>query len=379
MKSFPVGVPEGHDTVISDSDRLAALEASGLLDTPEEEAFDRIVRLATRITGSPVGLLSLVDGKRQFFKAQVGLKGGVAEQRETPLSHSFCQYVVSTKKALAVADAREHPLLRDNLAVPDLGVVAYLGIPVQGPGGETLGSFCAIDSEPREWTVDEREALADLSQILEAEIELRQVAREREILLRELNHRVKNIFAMVQGVVRLSRKEHTSVEELATAIGSRIQALAQAHELIVPVVAQDEYAGPAVSLQKLVAMLIEPHLSKTSDRVTIDGPALVLGSKATTYLALVIHELATNAAKYGAFSGQAGCLAVRWRVEEDEVVLDWTESGGKGSNQAEVEPGFGTRLIRISIELQLRGKSTFEFTEDGLHRRFRLPLDRLKD
>lgn len=149
---FPEKITNEHEAVVNSRRRLAALAQTGLVDTLPEEAFDRAVRLATRLTGTPVALFSLVDATRQFFKAQTGLSAEVATSRETPLSHSFCQYVVSQDSPLAVSDARRHPLLRDNLAVPELDVIAYLGVPVHGPGGETLGSICAIDSNPHEWT-----------------------------------------------------------------------------------------------------------------------------------------------------------------------------------------------------------------------------------
>ncbi|MEM0900033.1 MAG: GAF domain-containing protein [Pseudomonadota bacterium] len=143
------------------------------MDSPIEDTFDRAVRLATRILGAPVGLLSLVDGERQFFKAQIGLPEPSATDRQTPLTHSFCQHVVAANAPLSVRDAREDPLVKDNLAIPDLGVIAYLGVPVHAPSGHVLGSFCAIQSEPRDWTAQEREALEDIAATIETEIALR--------------------------------------------------------------------------------------------------------------------------------------------------------------------------------------------------------------
>ena len=109
--------------------RLAALRQTGLPDSGPEEAFDRLTRLATRALGVPVALVSLVDEHRQFFKSCVGLPEPWATDRQTPLSHSFCQHVVSAADPLVIADARQHPLVRDNAAIADLGVVAYAGFP----------------------------------------------------------------------------------------------------------------------------------------------------------------------------------------------------------------------------------------------------------
>jgi GAF domain-containing protein len=166
--------------VILNPDRLKALNERVLLDTPAEEAFDRMTRLASYILKVPVSLVSLVDSDRQFFKSAVGLPEPWASQRETPLSHSFCQHVVVTNSPLVIEDAREHPLVYDNLAIPDLNVIGYLGIPLTTAQGEGLGSFCAIDSTPRQWTEREIYIMQELATSVMTEIELR-----REIMVRE--------------------------------------------------------------------------------------------------------------------------------------------------------------------------------------------------
>ena len=119
--------------------RLAALRRTALLDTPPEEAFDRLTRLAARILNAPLALISLVDEDRQFFKSSQGLAEPWASRRETPLSHSFCQHVVGRGESLVIEDARQHPLVRDNPAIAELGVVGYLGIPLRTSDGCVLG------------------------------------------------------------------------------------------------------------------------------------------------------------------------------------------------------------------------------------------------
>ncbi len=152
--------------ILGDPGRLAALERTGLLDSAEDEEFDTVTRLAARLLHAPVALVSLVDDQRQFFKSQIGLPQPWDQQRQTPLSHSFCQWVVSSDQELAISDAREHPILRTNGAIFDLGVVAYAGVPLSAATGETIGSFCAIDGKPRNWTSDELATLRDLGQII---------------------------------------------------------------------------------------------------------------------------------------------------------------------------------------------------------------------
>ena len=114
---------------ISDPGRLAALAETGLLDTPADDRFDSLTRVASRVLNAPVALVSLVDKDRQFFKSCIGLPEPWASKRETPLSHSFCQHAVAARQPLIVDDARDHPVLRDNLAIRDMDVDRLCGHP----------------------------------------------------------------------------------------------------------------------------------------------------------------------------------------------------------------------------------------------------------
>ena len=162
---------------VRDASRLAALAATGLMDSDAEASFDRFTSLATQAFGFPVALVSLVDGERQFFKSAVGLPEPWASRRETPLSHSFCQHVVSTGAPLVVPDASKHPLLRHNLAVRDLGVAAYAGMPLTTSDGHTLGAFCVVSGEPHAWTNEELATLRQLAAAVMTEVELRRAVR----------------------------------------------------------------------------------------------------------------------------------------------------------------------------------------------------------
>jgi GAF domain-containing protein len=159
--------------VLADPERLAALRAASLLDMPAAEDFDRVTRMAAELLDVPVVLVSLVDDERQFFLSCVGLGRPLSDERQTPLSHSFCQYVVAGEEPLVIADAREVPWLRDNGAIPDLGVIAYAGYPLRTADGHPIGSFCAIDDQPREWSERELQLLRDFTAIVQSELDLR--------------------------------------------------------------------------------------------------------------------------------------------------------------------------------------------------------------
>lgn len=160
-------VREASHQAIRDPARLEALRKTNLLDTPAEESFDRITRLASRLLAVPTALFSLVDHDRQFFKSQHGLPEPWASRRQTPLSHSFCQWVVSSGEDLSVTDARDDAILRENRAVDELEVIAYTGALVTAPEGEPLGSLCAVDSRKRDWTEEERRVLSALRDVVQ--------------------------------------------------------------------------------------------------------------------------------------------------------------------------------------------------------------------
>jgi signal transduction histidine kinase/CheY-like chemotaxis protein len=169
------------EEVLGDPQRLQALRATRLMDAPAEPGFDRLAALAQRLLGVPTALVTLVDDTRQFFMACVGVDNWAGEQRGTGLSHSFCRHVVHTGRPLVVRDARTEPLLAGTLPISELQVIAYLGIPLLAPGGEVLGSFCAVDDAPREWTDADIATMADLAHAVMTEIALREEVR----LLRE--------------------------------------------------------------------------------------------------------------------------------------------------------------------------------------------------
>jgi GAF domain-containing protein len=153
--------------------RLAALHDAALLDSPAEEHFDRLARLAARAVNAPVALVSAIDRDRQFFKSCLGLPEPWASQRETPLSHSFCQHVVAAREPVIVSDARTDERLLDNLAIRDLGVIAYLGVPLITREGHAIGTLCVIDHEPRIWKGDEISLVKDVAAAVVTEITLR--------------------------------------------------------------------------------------------------------------------------------------------------------------------------------------------------------------
>ena len=155
--------PAAMQEAVVEPKRVESLMQTKILDSPPEGSFDRLTRLASRLMVVPVSLASFVATDRQFFKSEVGLEGKWKERRGTPLSHSFCQWVVSSQEPLVIDDAKRHKVLRSNAAVEELGVVAYAGVPMVGPDNQAIGSMCAIDTVARNWSKGDVETLQDLA------------------------------------------------------------------------------------------------------------------------------------------------------------------------------------------------------------------------
>jgi PAS domain S-box-containing protein len=190
----------------------------------------------------------------------------------------------------------------------------------------------------------------------------RRRAEERQMLLaREVDHRAKNALAVVQSIVGLTRD--TDPERFRAAVIGRIAALARAHTLL----ARDGWDG--ASLRELVEEEIAPYRTggEAPERVTLDGPVVALAPGAAQPLAMALHELATNAAKYGALSAAGGRVAIGWEAQEDGgLALRWAETGGPALSGPPAKRGFGSSVIRNTVERQLGGRFEVEWRDEGM-------------
>jgi two-component sensor histidine kinase len=348
-------------------DRLSVLRRTGLLDSPPEPAFDRVTRFATRLLDVPVSLVSLVDADRQFFKSAIGLPEPWATMRETPLTHSFCQHLVPTGNTLVIEDARLDPLVCDNLAVPELGVISYLGAPLITRTGYVLGALCAIDSKPRHWTPGDIANLNELAGIVMSEVALRSeiVLREKaeqqqRLLARELHHRVKNTLAMVEALVMLNLRTSGNFESFRDSIRDRIHALSSTHSLLI------ERKWDRIALHELIRREFNPV---AENRLTVEGPDLEIPADSAVYLSMGLHELLTNAIKHGALSVPAGRVAIECRTAPEgagtRLNLEWTESGGPPAGKP-ARRGFGTTLLERLLGEQMNGEIHMDYAAGGL-------------
>ncbi|MEK0084754.1 PAS domain S-box protein [Benzoatithermus flavus] len=211
----------------------------------------------------------------------------------------------------------------------------------------------------------------------------RQRAQEQQaLLLRELNHRVKNLFAVLGSMVTLSARSASTAEELAKTLRGRLDALARAHELIRPgLTGMEAPADRSVTLEKVVREVLSPYADPRADagrgRFVIEGPVVGIGSSAVTSLALALHELTTNAAKYGALSEPDGRVLVGWSLEDGELLLEWHEKGGPALAGPPAGRGFGSLLAEGSVTGQLGGRIAYDWRPEGLAVQIRVPAENL--
>lgn len=279
------------------------------------------------------------------------------------------------------------------------GAAAAIGVPVLR-GRQLWGALVCQSLRPRRMSLRHRTAAELFAQLFALSLESREradgdrhVARplgdvpteavpeapstdehrrasaqdRQELLIAELNHRIRNILGLIQGVVVQSRTSAGSVDDYAAVVAERIQALGRAHDQIA------RAQGAPSSLRALIASETGAYLGGGAERVRLDGNDVLLEPRAFSTLALVIHELATNAAKYGALCNGVGQVDVTWRVaERGRLVIHWRESGGPPVRPP-TRRGFGTTILERSIPYELGGEASVEHAPGGVGARLTIP------
>lgn len=196
--------------------------------------------------------------------------------------------------------------------------------------------------------------------------ERRQAEARQDVLIAELNHRVRNILALIRGIVSQSGNQASSTAELTSIIGGRLQALARAHDQI------NRSQWSSSSLRDLIIAELEAYIGDGFSRASLEGPDVLVAPQAFSALALVIHEMATNAAKYGSLSVPHGHLAIDWRLRDGALLLFWRETNGPPVSQP-TRQGFGTTVISRSIPFELKGEARVSYEATGVSGEFFIP------
>jgi PAS domain S-box-containing protein len=193
----------------------------------------------------------------------------------------------------------------------------------------------------------------------------KRLSEQESLLSRELSHRIKNIFSVISGLVALSARRFPDAKAFASDLRARIVSLGRAHDFVRPYAAAGASARPNL-LSGLLEELLSPYRTQSDDRVVVRGDKVDIDDQVATPLALVFHELATNAAKYGAFSSAEGKVCIDVRKKDDLLQIEWTELGGPKIVEAPKTEGFGSTLAKLSVETQLGGKLERSWEPEGL-------------
>lgn len=202
-------------------------------------------------------------------------------------------------------------------------------------------------------------------------------AEQNEALNRELSHRIRNIFAIVAGLIRLSARRDPSAAAFARTLLARVAALGRAHDYARPHSEESPPGATDTMLHGLLGELFRPYAEENEERITVAGHNVPIDDRGATPLALLFHELATNAAKYGALSVPDGRVTVDVSRTGDSVTLLWREIGGPPISEAPSREGFGTRLTAMSVEQQLGGTLDRRWLAGGLEASVTMPSARL--
>lgn len=478
-----------------EAERLAALASYEIMDTAPEAGFDDVVRVAAQICGAPMALISLVDDKRQWFKAALGLTAS-----ETPREVAFCAHAIQHRDIMVVQDARQDARFEQNpLVTGELGLRFYAGAPLETPDGLPLGTLCVLDTRPGKLTEDQQFALQALARQVVVQLELRKAlarqtslderhrlilasaidyaiismdldgvvatwnqgaenilgwteeqmrgqtceafftpedraagvpanemrqaladgrgsderwhlrkggerfwasgemmmlaneagapigflkilrdrtdvhraqealrlteeaaAHDTKLLSNELQHRVKNTLAIVQSIVLQTLRRASTPAEAAKTIEDRLISLARANDVLT---IANRAAAPITGIIEAATRIVADP-----GRIRWSGPAIDLKARAALGLTLAIHELSTNAVKYGALSNSVGTVDIAWALSGDgpeaDFTLTWTERGGPEVSEP-THRGFGSRLIQTGLGGG-SGDTKVEFRREGI-------------
>lgn len=357
-------------------EKLAIQDLANEMAEHPDEVLPRLVKLAMNICEADSAGVSVLDNDAKVFR-WLGLQGALSvfEGATTPRHHSPCGICLDCDRPILMErPERVYDWIADaKIAVPEL-----LLVPLFVKGGEPLGTLWMVARAGRQFDRGHVRVLSELAaftgialRMIQSEERLKKTLDEQATLTKEMSHRVKNVFAIANGLIRVSARNAASKEDLAESLTGRLQALAEAHALVRRSFSESG-KGQHIPLGEIVARILRPYHGDSD----LDGPDVRVGEHATNNIALVFHELATNAAKHGALSHDDGTVRVRWTLDNETVVVDWRERGGPAVAQP-VTKGFGSTLVRSTLT-SLGADIVHDWDANGLRVIITAPLAKLQ-
>lgn len=328
--------------------------------------------VAAEILGRTVG------ADRAGFAAIDAGAGTVAIERDWTagtLSSLAGTYPLASFAATLAAMRRGEPLIVGAASAgaetgTPIAARAQVNVPLTR-NGDLVGWLYAHAREPRDWTPGEIEFARKVVERVWVTLAQLRADEQQRFLNRELSHRLKNTLTMAQAIVAQTLRNAPSLDEAKEALVARLIALGKAHDLLL------EGETESAEMDAIITDALAIHDDSAPGRFRLDGPPILIGPKAALALSLMMHELGTNAAKYGALSRPDGCVSVAWSLDGDDrdptVRLCWAESGGPPVAMP-ARKGFGSRLIERGLSGAVGGETVVDFAPDGVICRISAPL-----
>lgn len=348
----------------------------------ETESLDDILRLCLasvcELTGWPAGhaYLPQKGGPPRLAPSMIwhgdpdrfsALKAATEATTFTP-GEGLPGRVWSTREAFEIPDIRASDAFPRAWLVDDLGVRSAFGFPIMS-GGEVAAILEFFSCEAAQLDRRQLHIVQVLGQQVGRVLERQAVLRRQALLLAELDHRAKNMLAVVIAMADQTVQRSDSLASFQSTFSARLNSLARGYSLITA------SQWRTTSLEAIVRAIVQPYVVDGQARMEMSGEAVVLPPKAALALTMILHELVSNATKYGAFSTPGGRIVIRWEIVASEartIELEWRETGLSGLRPPK-RRGFGAKLIEASARRELNGEVSVDFTPGGVRYSFKFP------
>jgi two-component sensor histidine kinase len=360
--------------------------ASRMADQPEE-VLPRFVDLALEMTGGVSAGLSLYEPEPApgVFRWTY-LRGLLApfEGATTPRDFSPCGITLDCNApVLSLHPERVYDWIADaNIVVPEVLLVPlYLG------GKAPLGTLWIVSPREGHFDSGHARAMTELAtfvgialRMVRSEQQLTEALDAQETLTREMGHRINNLFIVTEGMIRISAKASATKEELAENLSERLHAFARAHALVRASFSPNGEAPVGSDIADMIKTIIQPHEAGGGRRrFSLQGPPVHCGEQASNRMALIFHELTTNAVKYGALKREEGHIDISWRRAGENLAIRWAESGGPPIETPPETLNFGTTLAADTVTRRFNGTLNYEWPPEGMVAEITIPFDALSD
>ena len=359
------------DIPVNEHERLLAVRDCHILDTEYEKEYDDITRMASEICELPYSLITIVDENRQWFKSHQGLQVNQSSPREI----SFCAHAINNPdEIMVVSDARIDNRFHDHpLVVNRPNMIFYMGVPLTTSIGVAIGTLCVSDTKPRNLSERQLESLKSLANQVVRLIELRKsnkklenIVTEKTILLKEINHRVKNNLAMIMALLRTekNKSDNNHVEQIFEELLSKMYSLSMLQSELYMV---DNYTtiNFGMFLKNIVEKINYTFGSKTNTMIETDISNITMNISQAIPLGLIANELLINCYKHAFQEGAKNNLLVSLTKDIKNCIIFTVKDNGNLNFDMNNHSGSGVDLI-MDLADQIDAKINFNQTANGL-------------